>query len=133
MQTSTRLSPWIWILAFLNILLHLVFYQNLEYHRDELLYFSLGMHPAAGYASVPPLVGLLAWVMGSLFGYSVLAVKLLPALGSGVMVVLGAAIARELGGQKYAQLLAAVGMVIAPLMLRAFFPKWIILVPVSAC
>lgn len=121
MQTSARFSSWIWLIALFNIALHLVFYQNLEYHRDELLYFSLGGHPDAGYASIPPLTGLLAWFVSSVFGYSVFAVKLMPALFSGGMVLLAAAIAGELGGNSYARILAAIGMVIAPLMLRAFF------------
>ncbi len=121
MQPSPRLSIWIWLLASFNVAFHLAFWQNLEYHRDELLYFSLGTHPAAGYASVPPLVGLLAWLVGNTVGYSVFAVKLFPALLSGGMVILGAAMAKELGGKTYAQLLAAIGMIVAPLMLRAFY------------
>ncbi len=55
-------------LALFSIALHLAFYNNLEYHRDELLYFSLGRHPAWGYASVPPLIAWLANGLQFLFG-----------------------------------------------------------------
>ncbi|WP_247234705.1 glycosyltransferase family 39 protein [Telluribacter sp. SYSU D00476] len=121
MHTPVRL-PWlVWMLAFLSAGLHLIFFQNLEYHRDELLYFSLGKHPALGYASVPPLISLLSWLIQFVAGDSLFAVKLLPSLMSGVMVVLGALLAQQLGGRKYAMKLAAVGMIIPPLMLRAFF------------
>ena len=48
-------------LAFLTVAIHLIFSYNLEFHRDELLYFSLGQHPAFGYATVPPLTGWVAW------------------------------------------------------------------------
>ena len=93
---------------------------NLEYHRDELLYFSLGQHPATGYNSVPPMIGLLAWVMQNIFGFSLFAVRLLPALASGAMIILVSAIARELGGGSYSRILAALGFLIAGFGLRTF-------------
>jgi hypothetical protein len=111
----------VFILAILNVALHLYFSKNLEYHRDELLYFSLGMHPAFGYATVPPVIGWIAWLMQSLFGSSVFAVRLFPALMSGVMVILISAIAKELGGSVYARILAAVGIMVSVFGLRTFF------------
>jgi hypothetical protein len=109
------------IMALLSIVFHLIFINNLEYHRDEMLYFSLGQHPAAGYNSVPPLIGLTAWVMQNLFGYSVFAVRLLPAILSGVMIILLAAICRELGGSAYASFLSSVGLMISIFFMRSFF------------
>lgn len=107
-------------LALFNIAIHLAFAGNLEYHRDEMLYFVLGMHPAAGYATVPPLTGLLAWLVQNLFGFSVYAVRLLPSIASGVMVLLVSGIAKELGGSRYASVLAAVGFMIAGFALRTY-------------
>ena len=107
-------------LAFLAILLHLYAANQLEYHRDELLYFALGYHPDWGYASVPPLIGWLAGSIRVLFGDSVLAVKLLPALLSGVFVLLVAAIVRELRGGYYATVLACSAVVLMPPILRTF-------------
>jgi hypothetical protein len=101
--------------------LHLLFYNNLEYHRDELLYFSLGFHPAFGYASVPPLIGWLAAGLQFLFGYSLFAVKILPALLGGVLLILTTDIVRELGGKLYAQVLAAIALLFTPLALRTYF------------
>lgn len=111
----------VFIMALLSILFHLVFINNLEYHRDEMLYFSLGQHPAAGYNSVPPLIGLTAWVMQNLFGYSVFAVRLLPALLSGVMILLVALMVRELGGSAYASFLSSLGLMISIFFMRSFF------------
>ncbi len=108
------------VLAILNILVHLLFSDTLGYHRDELLYFSLGLHPDFGYATVPPIIGWLAALMQFLFGYSVFAVKLFPALLSGVLVWVSALIAKELGGKSYAQLLTAIGIIVMPVSLRAF-------------
>jgi hypothetical protein len=49
------------VLALFTVVIHLIFSYNLEFHRDELLYFSLGQHPAIGYATVPPMIGWVAW------------------------------------------------------------------------
>ncbi|MCX6329206.1 MAG: glycosyltransferase family 39 protein, partial [Bacteroidia bacterium] len=107
-------------IALLSVGLHLIFLSNLEYHRDELLYFSLGLHPDFGYASVPPLIGWVAWIMQNIFGYSVFAVRLFPALIGGVEVILVSELAKELGGNKYARILAATGMIISVFGLRTF-------------
>lgn len=115
-----RPDPIILSLAFFYIAIHIAVAGNLEYHRDEMLYFALGMHPAAGYATVPPLTGLLAWLVQNLFGFSVYAVRLVPAIVSGVMVFLVARIAKELGGSRYASVLAVIGFMIAGFALRTF-------------
>ena len=67
-------------IALFNIVVRLLLFDNLEYHRDELLYFSLGQHPDFGYATVPPLIGWMAWLMQNIFGYSTFSVRFLPAL-----------------------------------------------------
>lgn len=110
----------IFLLALLNVGIHLLVSDNLEYHRDELLYFSLGLHPAAGYATVPPMIGWIAGIMQAIFGNSVFAVRLFPAVMSGVMVYLIAGIARELGGSGYARILATAGFTVSIIGLRAF-------------
>ncbi|MCJ7446496.1 MAG: glycosyltransferase family 39 protein [Bacteroidales bacterium] len=107
-------------LALFNVMLHLVFSCNLEYHRDELLYFSLGLHPACGYATVPPLTGWIAWIMQNIFGYSLFAVRFFPALLSGLMVFLISALAKELGGSDYSRILAGIGIIISAFGLRTF-------------
>lgn len=108
------------VLAVVNIVIHLLVSTNLEYHRDELLYFSLGLHPAFGYNTVPPLIGWIATVMQTLFGFSVFAVKLFPAVMSGVMLLLATAITRELGGKTYAQILTALAIILMPCTMRTF-------------
>lgn len=113
-------TPAIVIIALLNVGLHMAVAGNLEYHRDELLYFSLGQHPAAGYATVPPMIGWIAWIVQNIFGYSVYAVRLLPAVMSGVMIILVAGMARELGGSKYSEILSSVGFTISGFGLRTF-------------
>jgi 4-amino-4-deoxy-L-arabinose transferase-like glycosyltransferase len=107
-------------LAFLNAAIHLIFSNNLEFHRDELLYFSLGQHPALGYATVPPMIGWVAWLMQNTFGYSLFAIRFFPAVLGGLMVFLISAIAKELGGSGYSRILAAVGIIVSVFGLRTF-------------
>jgi 4-amino-4-deoxy-L-arabinose transferase-like glycosyltransferase len=119
-KANTGSNLWIIFIALGSILFHLAFYSNLEYHRDELLYFSLGQHPAFGYATVPPMIGWVAWLMKSIFGYSLFAVRIFPAILSGVLVIVVSGIAAELGGSMYARILAAIGTVIFGFGIRTF-------------
>lgn len=107
-------------LALFSVAIHLLTAGNLEYHRDELLYFSLGQHPAFGYATVPPLIGWMAWLIQNILGYSLFAVRLVPSIISGVMIFLVSEIAKELGGNKYARILAGIGFIISIFALRTF-------------
>ena len=108
------------LLAILSVSIHLLVVNNLEYHRDELLYFSLGEHPAFGFATVPPMIGWMAWLLQNIFGYGLFAVRILPALMSGAMILLVAAIAKDLGGSQYARFLSAIGFLISGFALRTY-------------
>jgi 4-amino-4-deoxy-L-arabinose transferase-like glycosyltransferase len=108
------------VIVLTNIIIHLLVVYNLEYMRDELLYFSYGKHLAAGYATTPPLIGFLSFLIQNTIGYSLFAVRIIPALASGFIVYLTALICKELGGKNYAQVLSAVGILIAPFALRTF-------------
>ncbi|MCX6280449.1 MAG: glycosyltransferase family 39 protein [Bacteroidetes bacterium] len=118
--TASRLSPWVYFIALFNVCLHLAFYNTLGFHRDELLYFSLGQHLNAGYASVPPFIGFIAWLMINTLGYSLFACRIIPILLGGLMVILTGAIARELKAKQYAQVLAAIAFVVTPFNLRTY-------------
>jgi hypothetical protein len=78
------------------------------FHGDEMYYVVAGQHPAFGYVDQPPLTPLLSAAAVALFGVSPTAVRLLPALEMGLVVILVALIARDLGGSRRAQILAAV-------------------------
>ncbi|PZG47359.1 hypothetical protein C1I98_13630 [Spongiactinospora gelatinilytica] len=80
------------------------------YHRDELYFRLLGQSPAWGYFDQPPLTPLLARLSTGLFGDTIIGLRVLPALCAGALVLLGAAITRELGGRAGAQTLAAAGL-----------------------
>ncbi|WP_186382901.1 ArnT family glycosyltransferase [Amycolatopsis rhizosphaerae] len=78
------------------------------YFGDELYFLVSGKyHFAWGYADNPWLVPALARLADALFPGSVVALRVLPALLTGLGVVLAALLAREFGGARRAQLLAA--------------------------
>ena len=79
------------------------------YHRDELYFRLLGAHPAWGYVDQPPFTPLLARAMTGLFGDHLWAIRLPGSLALVATAVLTALLARELGGGRGAQLLAALG------------------------
>ena len=82
--------------------------------RDELYYLACASHLAWGYVDHPPLsIVVLAGVRG-LLGDGLLAVRLVPALLFGLLVWLAARLARELGGGRFAQSLAALAVAVAP-------------------
>ncbi len=114
-------DPLLISLALISVIIHLVIINHLEYHRDELLYFSLGLHPSAGYNSVPPLIGWVAWFMQNIFGFSLFAVRLFPAILGGALILLTGALTLEAGGSRYAALLSSLGLLISIFFQRAFF------------
>jgi len=92
-----------WAIAFLFIFvklcLHFFTSTNYELHRDEMLYFNMADHLAWGYASVPPLIGFLAFLTKTIFGYSVFGIRFLPAfLGAMSMYIMAKIILKLNGG-----------------------------------
>src|SRR5690349_24698679 len=87
------------------------------FHRDELYFIECARHLQASYVDQPVLTPLLAWVSLKLFGVSLLALRLWPALAAGATVVLAGLTAREFGGGRRAQLLVAVATATMPVVL----------------
>ena len=77
------------------------------YHRDELYFLACAKHLAWGYVDQPPLVPAVARISTALFGSSAFALRAFPACAGGVAVVLTSLMARELGGRRHAQIIAA--------------------------
>lgn len=94
--------------AFFTFLLHLVAIEGFGYFRDELYYISCSEHLDWGYVDQPPLSILLLKIIRFILGDSRVAIRLLPVLGSGLFVFGTGVLAKELGGKKFALILAAV-------------------------
>src|SRR5882724_6240543 len=77
------------------------------YFGDELYFLAAGRHLSWSYADQPPLIPLLARLMDTLFPDSVAALRLPATLATALGVVVASLIAREFGGGRRAQVLAA--------------------------
>jgi 4-amino-4-deoxy-L-arabinose transferase-like glycosyltransferase len=97
--------------------LHLWFNGWYGYFRDEFDYIACANHPAWGYVDHPPLIPMLVRLSRMAFGDSLRSIRFVPALASSLIVVLAAMIASELGGRRYAQILTALAVSIAPIYL----------------
>ena len=89
------------------------------FDRDELYFLDGARHLQASYVDQPVLAPLLAWVSLKLFGVSVTGLRVWPALAAWATVVAGGLTAREFGGGRRAQLLAAIGTATMPVLLGA--------------
>jgi len=89
------------------------------YFRDEFYYIACSDHMAWGYVDQPPLSIAVLWLSRLLFGDSLFALRLLPAVAGAVVVALAGRMTKELGGNRYAQVLAACCVIAAPLTLGA--------------
>jgi 4-amino-4-deoxy-L-arabinose transferase-like glycosyltransferase len=107
----------VWIVGALTTAFHLATATLSSYHRDEFYYLASGRRLAWGYVDHPPVTPLLYRFADRFFGQSELAFRITPAVLHGVMVVLVALLARELGGGPRAQLIAALGAAVTPVLL----------------
>lgn len=102
-----------------KLISHLIANTQYGFHRDELLYFSLGHHPDWGYWSVPPLTGWISAALQATLGSSVFVFRLLATLVSCATVYLAGTIAGLFGGKAWAQGLAALGVALSPMIMRS--------------
>jgi len=117
----------------IHVLANLYLTANRQYgfHGDELYFIACGDHLAWGYVDLPPLVPFLGHMSRLLMGDSLLSVRFFPALAHAGLVFLTGSTARALGGDRFAQILASLSVLFAPVFLlpgnfltTAFEPMW---------
>lgn len=101
-------------LGLVKLLLHFLFNGGYGYFRDELYFLACGEHLDWGYVDQPPLIALLAVITRALLGDSLFALRFFPAVAGALTVLVTGLMARELGGGRFAQGLAAVSAIVAP-------------------
>ncbi|MCB9419070.1 MAG: glycosyltransferase family 39 protein [Ardenticatenaceae bacterium] len=105
------------LLALVRLAVHLATNGQYGFHRDELAIIDDARFLAWGYVAYPPLTPFVGRLALELFGPSLVGIRFFAALAqSGAMVVTGL-MARELGGTRRAQVLAALAAAIAPMSL----------------
>src|SRR6202050_5966977 len=100
-------------LAAAKVLVQLAGVNHYGFCRDELYYMACGEHLAWGYVDQPPLIALFAWISHYLLGNTIVSLRLMPVLAGTATVFLTGVLARELGGGKFAQFLAAASLLCA--------------------
>ncbi|MEO7041245.1 MAG: glycosyltransferase family 39 protein [Gemmatimonadaceae bacterium] len=108
------------VLAAVSLALHgiVLAVTPLGIHRDEFLYFSMGNHLRLWHMDFPPAIAVLGALSQALFGHTVAAARVFPAIEGTILIVLAALFARELGGGRFAQGFAAVCVLAGPMFLR---------------
>ncbi len=100
------------VAALVTLAVHLAGNPHYGFFRDELYFIICGFHPAWGYVDQPPVTPLLAAASQS-FGHSLFLLRAVPALFAAAGMYVTCALAVELGGGAFAQIVAALAFLFA--------------------
>jgi 4-amino-4-deoxy-L-arabinose transferase-like glycosyltransferase len=105
--SRVSLWPWVYVVAFVYLGLHMATATRYGYFRDALYYLACSEHLAFGYVDLPPLFPAFAWMARHTLGTSLPALIFWPALAGAGRIVFVAVFARELGARRFGIALAA--------------------------
>jgi dolichyl-phosphate-mannose-protein mannosyltransferase len=111
-----RMPALVWVIATVFVALELAVSGRYGFLQDELYFIEAGRHLAFGYVDQPPLAPLLTRVT-AVFGVSPTAIRIVPALAGGAVVVLAARFAALFGAGRTGRVLAALATACAPVVL----------------
>jgi hypothetical protein len=94
---------------------HLLTNGRYGFHRDELQVLSDARHLDWGFVAYPPLTPFLERIGLSVFGVSLVGLRLFSVIAQAAAVVVTGRMARELGGGRWAQAAAALAVAVSPL------------------
>lgn len=97
--------------------LHVATNGQYGFHRDELQTLDDARHLDWGFVAYPPITPLIGRLELILFGTSLIGFRVFSAIAVSMVMVLTGLIARELGGKRHVQILAAVAAGISPVSL----------------
>lgn len=107
-----------WVIGAVFVAVELAASGRYGFQQDELYFIVAGHHLAFGYVDQPPLAPLLTRVT-DIFGVSPTAIRILPALAGGAVVVLAARLAALFGAGRFGRVLAALMTACTPVLLGA--------------
>ncbi len=116
-RTRFYISSDVWILILIVLArIALQTFTNGQYgfHRDELGTLDAARDSAWGYVAYPPFTPMVARLAMMLFGPSVIGVKFFSVLAQGIVMLLAGLMVRELGGGRWAQVLATLAAGFSP-------------------
>src|ERR1035437_10335438 len=107
----TRENAILIYVSLFKFLLLVFFAGNYGLFRDELYYIECSKHLSWGYVDQPPFSILMLAISRTLFGESILGIKLFAYLIGSATVFISGLLVRELGGKKFAQIFAAIAVI----------------------
>jgi len=116
-RNKLTLGPGVWLTGAAFVAVEMAVSARYGFYSDELYFLAAGRHLAFGYVDQPPLAPLLTRVSTIVFGDSLSALRVIPAIAGGALVVIAGLIARLLGGGRAASLLTALAVGCAPVTL----------------
>ena len=105
------------LLGLALFLLHMLTNHQYGFHQDEMVVLDNANNLDWGFIEYPPLTPFLARIELTLFGLSLVSARTFAALAQSIVLVLTGLMARELGGKRPAQIIAAFAVAIAPIAL----------------
>jgi hypothetical protein len=115
---SDRVPLLAWVIGAVFVAVELAVSGRYGFLQDELYFIVAGHHLAFGYVDQPPLAPLLTRITG-LLGVSPTAIRIIPALAGGAVVIMTARLAALFGAGRFGRVLAALTMTCAPILLGA--------------
>ena len=103
-----------WLIAAALVAVELAVSGRYGFMQDELYFIEAGRHLALGYVDQPPLAPLLTRIVTAVLGVSPTAVRIIPALAGGAVVVIAARCAALLRAGRIGRVLAALCAACAP-------------------
>src|SRR5262249_51418045 len=107
-----------WVIGAVFVAVELAGSSRDGFQQDELYFIVAGHHLAFGHVDQPPPAPLLTRVTGVL-GVSPTAVRIIPALAGGAVVVIAARLAALFGAGRFGRVLAALATACAPIVIGA--------------
>jgi 4-amino-4-deoxy-L-arabinose transferase-like glycosyltransferase len=113
-----RVPRIVWLIAAVFSAVELAVSGLYGFQQDELYFLVASHHLAFGYVDQPPLAVLLARTT-DIFGTNPTAIRILPALAAGVIIVIAARLAALFGAGRTGRVVAALGMACTPVLMGA--------------
>lgn len=105
------------LLGLALFLLHMLTNHQYGFHQDEMVVVDNAYNLDWGYVEYPPITPFLTRISLGIFGLSLVSARMFAALAQSVVMVLAGLMAKELGGKRVTQILAAIATAIAPIAL----------------
>jgi hypothetical protein len=107
------------VVALCGTLIHFLLNGQYGFHRDELDIIMNARQLGWGYVAYPPITPFIARIGLEFFEPSLRGLRLFSAIAQGIVMLLAGLMARDMGGKRKAQVIAAIAAFIAPVALMA--------------